>query len=64
MTSVTTNAPGDLELFHSRVMNLCVIGDGFIASLETTGGPREIPHSPYECCDSKPEMNNFVKQSV
>ena len=39
MTSVTTNAPGDLELFHSRVMNLCVIGDGFVASLETTGGP-------------------------
>jgi hypothetical protein len=24
----------------------------------------EIPHWPYECCDSKPEINNFVKQSV
>jgi hypothetical protein len=44
-------------------MNLGIIGDGFIASLETTGGP-ENPSLPYECCDSKPEMNNFVKQSV
>jgi hypothetical protein len=43
MTSVTTNEPGDLELFNSRVMNLCVIGDGFIASLETTGGPAGNP---------------------
>jgi len=62
MISVTTNAPGDLELFNSRVMNLCVIGDRFIAS--TIGGPAENPSLPYEWCDSKPEMNNFVKQSA
>jgi hypothetical protein len=62
MISVTTNAPGDLELFNSRIVNPCVIGDGFIAS--TTGGPAENPSLPYECCDSKPEIHNFVKQSA
>jgi hypothetical protein len=64
MISITTNAPGDLEFFNSRVLNLCVIGDGFLASLETTGSPAEIPSFPYKCCDSKPGMNKFVKQSV
>jgi hypothetical protein len=63
MISAPTNAPGGLELFDLRAINFCVIGDGTIAPLETTGGPAD-PSLPYECCDSKPEMNNFVKQSA
>jgi hypothetical protein len=59
-----SRAPGGLELFNPRVMDLRVIGDGIIASLETTGGLAENPSFSYECCDSKPEMNNSVKQSV
>ena len=63
MIGAATNAPGGLELFNLRVMSLRVIGDGIIAPLETTGGSAD-PSLPYECCDSKPEMNNFVKQSA
>ena len=57
-----TSAPGGLELFNPRVMNLRVISDGRIASLEKRGCGKSL--IPLQCCDSKPEMNNSVKQSV
>jgi len=44
MISATTNAPGGLELFNLRVMDLRVIGGGLIASLKKRGcGKSLIP---------------------
>jgi hypothetical protein len=46
MISATTSAPGGLELFNLRVMNLRVIAvASFIASLETTSGA--VEKSPF-----------------